>query len=52
VRLVPDEELERLYPKRKAIGEVTLDDGTHLTKRTEAVRGGGGESHAARRSDR
>lgn len=39
VRLVPDEELERLYPKRVTIVEVTLKDGTHLTERVEAVRG-------------
>ena len=38
MRLVPDEELERLYPKREAIVEVTLDGGTHLTKRIEAGR--------------
>ena len=39
VRLVPDEELERLYPKRITIVEVTLIDGTKLTERVEAVRG-------------
>ena len=37
--LVPDEELERLYPKRVAIVEVTLRDGTPLSQRIEAVRG-------------
>ena len=31
VELMPDEELERLYPKRIAIVEVTLADGSQLT---------------------
>ncbi|HZR31387.1 MAG TPA: MmgE/PrpD family protein [Terriglobales bacterium] len=39
VQLVPDEQLERLYPKRVAVLELTLKDGTHLTERVEAVRG-------------
>lgn len=39
VELVPDEALERLIPKRVAIVEVTLTDGTHLTERVDAVRG-------------
>ena len=39
VQLVADEELERLYPKRVAVVEVTLSDGTRLTERVEAVRG-------------
>ncbi len=39
VELTPDEELERLYPKRVTIVEVTLADGTRLTERVEAVRG-------------
>jgi 2-methylcitrate dehydratase PrpD len=39
VELVPDEALERLIPKRVAIVEVTLTDGTKLTERVEAVRG-------------
>lgn len=39
VQLVPDEELERLYPKRVTIVEVTLNDGVKLTERVEAVRG-------------
>jgi 2-methylcitrate dehydratase PrpD len=39
VQLVPDEELERLIPKRVAIVEVTLTDGTKLTERVESVRG-------------
>jgi len=39
VQLTPDEELERLYPKRVAIVEVTLNDGTQVSKRVDAVRG-------------
>jgi 2-methylcitrate dehydratase PrpD len=39
VQLVPDEELERLIPVRVAIVEVTLNDGTRLSERVEAVRG-------------
>ena len=39
VELVPDEGLDRLLPKRVAIVEVTLTDGSHLTERVEAVRG-------------
>ncbi|HLK48981.1 MAG TPA: MmgE/PrpD family protein [Bryobacteraceae bacterium] len=39
VELVPDEELERAYPKRETIVEVTLKDGAKLTDRVEAVRG-------------
>jgi 2-methylcitrate dehydratase PrpD len=39
VRLVPDEELERLYPRREAIVEVVLVDGTKLVERVGAVRG-------------
>ena len=39
VQLVPDAELERLLPKRVAIVEVTLTDGTKLTERVEAVKG-------------
>ncbi len=39
VQLIPDEELERLIPKRVAIVEVTLTDGTKLTERVESVRG-------------
>ena len=39
VQLVPDEELERGYPKREAIVEVTLTDDTQLTERVSAVRG-------------
>src|SRR5215471_12623547 len=39
VRLVPDEELEKLIPVRVAIVEVTLADGTQLNERVEHVRG-------------
>jgi 2-methylcitrate dehydratase PrpD len=39
VDLVADEALDRLLPKRVAIVEVTLTDGTHLSERIEAVRG-------------
>jgi 2-methylcitrate dehydratase PrpD len=39
VRLVPDEGLERLYPKRVTIVELTLADGSRLTERVDAVRG-------------
>jgi 2-methylcitrate dehydratase PrpD len=39
IQLVPDEELERLLPRRESIVEVTLTDGTKLTERVEAVRG-------------
>jgi 2-methylcitrate dehydratase PrpD len=39
VELIPDEEMERRYPKREALVEVTLNDGTELSERVEAVRG-------------
>jgi 2-methylcitrate dehydratase PrpD len=39
VQLIPDEELERLYPRRETIVEVTLTEGTKLTERVGAVRG-------------
>ncbi len=39
IQLVPDAELERRYPKRETIVEVTLTDGTILTERVTAVRG-------------
>jgi 2-methylcitrate dehydratase PrpD len=39
VQLVPDEELERQYPKRESIVEVTFKDGAKLTERVDAVRG-------------
>jgi len=39
VQLVGDDDLEKLIPKRVAIVEVTLNDGTKLAERIEAVRG-------------
>jgi 2-methylcitrate dehydratase PrpD len=39
VQLAYDEGLQRLYPARVAIVEVTLKNGTHLTQRIDAVRG-------------
>jgi len=39
VQLTPDPDLEKLYPKRVTIVEVTFMDGTRLTERVEAVRG-------------
>ena len=39
INLIPDEELERLMPLRVAILEVTLTDGTKLTRRVDNVRG-------------
>ena len=39
VKLIPDEELQRLLPQRVAIVDVLLSDGTHLTERVQAVRG-------------
>lgn len=39
VKLIPDEELERLMPLRVAIVEVTLVDSAKLTQRVDNVRG-------------
>jgi 2-methylcitrate dehydratase PrpD len=39
VRLVPDQALEARLPRREAIVEVTLADGSRLSERVEAVRG-------------
>jgi 2-methylcitrate dehydratase PrpD len=39
VKVVAEEELERLLPKRVAVVEVTLADGTRLTERNDTVRG-------------
>jgi 2-methylcitrate dehydratase PrpD len=39
IQLVPDAELEKLLPKRVAVVELTLADGTQLTERVDAVRG-------------
>jgi 2-methylcitrate dehydratase PrpD len=39
VQLVPDEDLERLYPRREAIVEITFADGSRASERVAAVRG-------------
>jgi 2-methylcitrate dehydratase PrpD len=39
VELVRDDALQRLYPARVAIVEVTLNDGTRFSQRVDAVRG-------------
>jgi 2-methylcitrate dehydratase PrpD len=39
VQLIPDEALEKLYPKRVTIVEVILKDGTNFSQRVDAVRG-------------
>jgi len=39
VQLIGDDELERLIPKRVAIVEITLNDGTRLSERVDTVRG-------------
>jgi len=39
VELIADEGLDRLLPKRVAIVEITLADGTKLSERVDAVRG-------------
>ena len=39
VQLVTDEELEKQYPMRESIVEVTFNDGTKQTERVNAVRG-------------
>jgi 2-methylcitrate dehydratase PrpD len=39
VQLVPDQDLQRFNPRRVAAVEVTLNDGTVLNERVEAVRG-------------
>src|ERR1700676_5503508 len=39
VQLAPNEEFERLNPRRVAVVEVTLNDGTHLSERVDAARG-------------
>ena len=39
VQLIPDEDLERLYPRRETVVEVTLADGARLSERVGAVRG-------------
>ncbi|PYS37961.1 MAG: MmgE/PrpD family protein [Acidobacteria bacterium] len=39
VQLIPDEELERRMPRREAIVEIVLANGTRLTEHVDAVRG-------------
>ncbi|MGH9681285.1 MAG: MmgE/PrpD family protein [Candidatus Acidiferrales bacterium] len=39
VKLIPDAELEKAIPKRIAIVDMTLNDGTQITQRVDAVRG-------------
>jgi 2-methylcitrate dehydratase PrpD len=39
IKLVPDDQLEHLMPLRVAILEITLADGTRLTRRVDNVRG-------------
>ncbi len=39
VNLVPDEELEKLYPQLVAVVDVTLKDGAQYSQRVEGVRG-------------
>jgi 2-methylcitrate dehydratase PrpD len=39
VRVIAEEELERLLPKRVAVVEITLHDGTQLSERNDTVRG-------------
>jgi 2-methylcitrate dehydratase PrpD len=39
IKLLPDEELERLMPLRVAVLEVTLSDGARLARRVDNVRG-------------
>jgi 2-methylcitrate dehydratase PrpD len=39
IKLLPDEELERLMPLRVAVLNVTLTNGTHLVRRVDNVRG-------------
>src|SRR5580765_8179246 len=39
VQLAPDEDLERLYPRREAIVEISFTDGSRASERVAAVRG-------------
>jgi 2-methylcitrate dehydratase PrpD len=39
VQVIAQEDLERMLPKRVAVVEVTLADGTHLSERNDTVRG-------------
>jgi 2-methylcitrate dehydratase PrpD len=39
VQLIPDEELQKRWPAREAIVEITMNDGTKLSEHVKAVRG-------------
>jgi 2-methylcitrate dehydratase PrpD len=39
VQVIADDELERLLPKRVAVVDITLNDGTRLNERNDTVRG-------------
>jgi 2-methylcitrate dehydratase PrpD len=39
VKVTAEEDLERLLPKRVAVVEITLNDGTQLSERNDTVRG-------------
>ena len=39
IKVIADESLERLLPKRVAIVEIVFNDGTVITERNDAVRG-------------
>ena len=39
IKVIADESLERLLPKRVAIVEITFSDGTTITERNDTVRG-------------
>jgi 2-methylcitrate dehydratase PrpD len=39
VKVIAEEELERILPKRVAVVEITLNDGTRLIERNDTVRG-------------
>ena len=39
IHIIPDDELERLLPKRVAVVEITLKDGTKFSERNDLVRG-------------
>ena len=39
IHIVANDDLERLLPKRVAVVEITLKDGTRLSERNDTVRG-------------
>jgi 2-methylcitrate dehydratase PrpD len=39
IKVIADESLERLLPRRVAVVEITFTDGTTLTERNDTVRG-------------